>query len=133
MYGLGAVGLLDEPLSARAFAARVREALDCEGLRVAACALDRTIQTVAVCGGSGASLIGRAIGAGADAFVTADLKYHDFTDAPRELFLVDAGHYETERPFVRVCAAILSEALFPDTENISILCASMVTNPIRFV
>jgi putative NIF3 family GTP cyclohydrolase 1 type 2 len=54
------------------------------------------INKVAVCGGSGSDLLDTALMNGADAFVTADVKYHTFQDAENRILLIDAGHYETE-------------------------------------
>ena len=132
-HGIGSVGRLPAPVAAGAFAAQVRDALGAQSVRVSTGDMDRPICTVAVCGGSGASLIGRAVAAGADAFVTADLKYHDFTEYRHALMLIDAGHHETERPFISTCAMILSGMHFPDTEKISIFTTATDTNPIRFV
>jgi putative NIF3 family GTP cyclohydrolase 1 type 2 len=71
---------------------------------------DASVERVAVCGGAGSDFIGTARGAGADAYVTADVKYHEFfdvlgTDGAPEMALVDPGHYETEA---------LTEALLRD-------------------
>lgn len=57
----------------------------------------REINKVAVCGGSGSELISAAIAEGADAFITADVKYHRFAEVDDKLLLIDAGHYETEQ------------------------------------
>ncbi len=58
--------------------------------------LQPEVERIAICGGSGAFLIPQAIRLGADAFITADLKYHDFADNRGSLLLMDAGHFETE-------------------------------------
>ena len=99
--GMGAVGDLDEAVPLSAFLSRVSSRLDAESLRYAGDP-DAAVQRVAVCGGAGSSLVGAAQGAGADAYVTSDVKYHDFfrvlnadTGTPQMAF-VDAGHYETE-------------------------------------
>lgn len=117
--GLGAVGVLPEAEPLRAFLARVAERLEAGALRYVGD--DRAgVRTVAVCGGSGSSLIPQALAAGADAFVTADVTYHTFFEplapdgAPR-MALVDAGHYETERITERLLVDHLAER-FPDLE-----------------
>ncbi|PEN05678.1 Nif3-like dinuclear metal center hexameric protein [Longimonas halophila] len=99
--GMGAIGMLDEVMPLSAFLARVSRQLDAESLRYAGTP-DAPVERVAVCGGAGSSLVGAAQGAGADAYVTADVKYHDFfrvlgadTGTPQMAF-IDAGHYETE-------------------------------------
>ena len=97
-----------------AFAAFVKEALGCEGVRFADGG--KQITRVAVGGGSCAGLLSRVAELGYDAFVTADVKYNAFNDA-RDLgvTLVDAGHFETENP---VCAYLAEKvrAAFPEIE-----------------
>ena len=99
--GFGVVGSLAAPVSLQAFLAVVAERLGTPALRYAGDP-EAGVRRVAVCGGSGAGLIPEAVARGADAYVTADIKYHDFFDAldpqgrPR-LALIDAGHYETEK------------------------------------
>jgi len=107
--GLGALGHLAEPMPLSAFLDRVATRLDAGSLRYAG-APDATVERVAVCGGAGSDFIGTARSAGADAYVTADVKYHEFfdvlgTDGAPEMALVDPGHYETEA---------LTEALLRD-------------------
>jgi putative NIF3 family GTP cyclohydrolase 1 type 2 len=72
---------------------------------------DRRVDAVALCGGSGASLIPAARRAGADVYVTGDVKHHDALDASAgALTVIDAGHHGTEWPFVPHLASRLSEA-----------------------
>ena len=98
--GLGALGHLPEAEPLSAFLDRVTERLDAGSLRYAGND-DEIVERVAVCGGAGSDFIRTAMGAGADAYVTADVKYHEFfevlsrTGEP-EMALVDPGHYETE-------------------------------------
>lgn len=115
--GLGVIGSLPKPEGLFDFLERVRIALNCESLRFTGSS-DEQIQTVAVCGGSGGSLIGDAIRAGADAFVTADLTYHRFFEVLNpngltRMALVDAGHYETEAFAEELLASRLSR-IAPD-------------------
>ena len=94
------------------FAAFVRSALACPGLRFADAG--RPVRYVAVGGGSCGSAINEVLAAGCDTFVTADLKYHQFEEAPwRGLNLIDAGHFETENPVCDVLALRLREQ-FPE-------------------
>lgn len=123
--GFGAVGVLAEPETAEAFLERVTKRLDARGVRHAGGGL---IRTVAVCGGSGASLIPDAIRNDADAYVTADLKYHDFFHGSDGFLLVDAGHYETEYPAVDLLRRELASA-FPD---IDVAATRHVTNPVQY-
>jgi len=98
--GSGAIGTLPEAMPLEDFLARVSERLSAEALRYSGNS-EQSIKNVAVCGGSGSSLIRRAMAEGADAFVTADITYHRFfetidPDGRHRMALVDPGHYETE-------------------------------------
>jgi dinuclear metal center YbgI/SA1388 family protein len=94
--GLGRIGRLVAPLELSVFLDQVKQNLGLELLRVAGQS-KRPIQKVAVCGGSGASLISDALRQGADCLITGDVKYHDAQRARSEgLVLVDAGHFATE-------------------------------------
>lgn len=90
----------------------VRKQLGCEGLRYADGG--KTVQKVAVGGGSCGDFTEQLQKAGVDTFVTADVKYHEFTDAEElGINLIDAGHFETENPVVWLLCEKLSAA-FPD-------------------
>lgn len=93
--GLGAVGKLPEPILAVEFLQLVKRTLGAPCLRYCE-GKSQAIERVAVCGGSGSSLIAAALSAGAEAYVTADLKYHDFQPPQGQMLLIDAGHRETE-------------------------------------
>ena len=86
------------------------------------------IQKVAVLGGSGSFCIGPAMAQGADALVTADLKYHDFFKADKNLLLVDAGHYETEH-FTK---KIIHDYLTKKIPNFAITLSAVQTNPVKY-
>jgi dinuclear metal center YbgI/SA1388 family protein len=107
--GLGRIGRLSAHLSAEDLADRCRERLR-SAVRVVGDPGKR-VQNVALCGGSGASLLRDAVRAGVDAYVTGDLKHHQALDAVSAgLAVIDAGHHGTEWPFVPVLAGQLSEA-----------------------
>lgn len=105
--GLGRIGRLVEPTTLGAFAAMVKTALGATSLRMVGDS-DRTVVKVAVCGGSGASLLGEAARQGADLLVTGDVKYHEARAAESQgVALIDAGHFATERLMVQGLAAVL--------------------------
>jgi dinuclear metal center YbgI/SA1388 family protein len=96
--GIGRVGRLADPLPLRTVADRLAAGLPSPRLRVAG-ALDRRVERVAACGGAGDGLIAAASAAGADLYVTGDLRHHPALDAAAAgLALIDAGHYATEAP-----------------------------------
>ena len=94
--GLGAIGRLPEPMTYADFIAQIREKLDCTYVRYTRAGKE-TVETVAVCGGSGAEFIGEAIEQGADVYLTADCKYHEFQDADGRIGLIDIDHWYSER------------------------------------
>ena len=94
--GLGAIGTLPEPVNYLDFIEQIRKTLDCSYVRYTRPAKE-LIQTVAVCGGSGAEFIETAIEQGADVYLTADCKYHEFQDADQRIGLIDIDHWYSER------------------------------------
>ncbi len=109
--GIGRVGNLSAPMALRDFVQAVSHTLGCNGVRYSDAG--RMVYRVAVGGGSCGDYIDTAIAAGCDTFVTADLGYHQFLDAPgKGINLIDAGHFPTEN---LVCTKVISflEARFP--------------------
>jgi len=94
-YGVGAIGYLERDMTEKNFLNYVTEKLKIKNFRYTK-GKSNKIKKVAVCGGSGSEFTKSAISFGADAFITADVKYHSFHDANKEILLIDAGHYETE-------------------------------------
>ncbi|HVF06376.1 MAG TPA: Nif3-like dinuclear metal center hexameric protein [Frankiaceae bacterium] len=100
--GLGRIGTLAEPVTLGEFAASVAAALPFSGnpVRVAGDPA-RPVRRVAVCGGAGDGLVDTARRAGADVYVTADLRHHPVSEArERGLAVIDAGHWATEHPWL---------------------------------
>jgi len=94
--GLGAIGQLPEPINYPDFIGRIRDILNCTYVRYTR-PQKQMIQTVALCGGSGAEFTETAIEQGADAYLTADCKYHEFQDADGRIGLIDIDHWISER------------------------------------
>ena len=110
-YGLLRCGYVQEqPLEA--FLQHVKDALGCEGLRYAGGG--KKVRKVCVGGGACGSELVEAYRAGCDTFVTADVKYNQFWDAKDlGMTIIDAGHFHTENPVVKVLADKIQEA-FPE-------------------
>ncbi len=109
--GLGRIGRLPEATGLQQFAEQVQQRLGLTSLRLVG-APGVQISKVAVCGGSGASMISEALRQGADCLVTGDVKYHDAQRARAEgLALIDAGHFGTERIMVTELSQRLRKAL----------------------
>ena len=90
--------------------------------------LGKKLQKIAICGGSGAFLTQKALEMGVDAFVTSDLKYHDYFDANDALLLVDIGHFESEQYTVE----LLVELLQPKFPTFAVLKSDTKTNPVGY-
>ncbi len=94
--GSGMIGEFAQPKKPDDFLSHVKSAMKTQCIRHTAL-LPGNIKTVAVCGGSGSFLLSQAIVAGAQAFITADFKYHQFFDADNRILIADIGHYESEQ------------------------------------
>jgi dinuclear metal center YbgI/SA1388 family protein len=129
-YGYGAMGELDKPMSEKEFMSHVKKTLKLNSFRYCD-GKSKTIKKVAVCGGSGSELIDLAISKNADAFITADIKYHPFQISLGKVLLIDAGHYETEIPVMNIVQKKLVKFL-SSQKNIKILKYTGTTNPIKF-
>ncbi|MFI3258666.1 MAG: Nif3-like dinuclear metal center hexameric protein [Rikenellaceae bacterium] len=109
--GYGVVGDLSAEVDCREFIDQVAARLGLEMVRHSAISSQR-IDRVAICTGSGGSLLKAAISKGADLYITADLRYNDFFAAQRELTIVDVGHYESEYCAIEIIYDILSKKMF---------------------
>jgi dinuclear metal center YbgI/SA1388 family protein len=125
--GAGLIGELPEPLDERAFLQRLKEAFGLTVIRHTAL-LNRPVRRVAVCGGAGSFLVSKALAAGADVYVTADMKYHEFFDANGRMVIADIGHFESEQFTTDWLGAVLQEK-FP---NFAVLKSKVRTNPVFY-
>jgi dinuclear metal center YbgI/SA1388 family protein len=131
-YGMGIIGELPHSLSLKQFFATVKRALGSKALRHSA-DTGRKILRVAACGGSGSELLEEAIAQGADAFVTADVKYHSFGDAKDRIALIDAGHYETENLVIASVIQRLKHEIKQREQRIPVFAAQTSRNPVHYV
>ena len=129
-YGIGAIGELKDTMDTNDFLRFVSSKLRTSTLRYTN-SLKKKIKSVAVCGGSCGDLVDEAIKQKADAFVTADLKYHTFQEAEGKILLIDAGHYETEAPILDEIKKRL-ESILNENRKIKVLKFKGSTNPIIF-
>jgi len=125
--GSGMIGELDPAMTENRFLGKLKNQLGIPCVRHSDLC-GKKISRVAVCTGSGAFLIHEAIKSGANAFLTADLKYHDFFDANAQLLLADIGHYESERFAKDLIYDILIEK-FP---TFAFLISKINTNPVHY-
>lgn len=110
--GLGVVGNI-EPTPKLELLRKIKERFGVECLRYSSQSKRIVVKRVALCGGSGASLIREAISAGADLYVTGDIKYHDYTTYGGDIVLADIGHYQSELCSINIFSRIIREK-YPD-------------------
>jgi dinuclear metal center YbgI/SA1388 family protein len=108
MAGAGMIGELPEAEDENIFLQKLKGILGCGVIRHSAM-LGKPLRTVALCGGAGAFLIGQAKAAGADIFITGDVKYHQFFESDGKILIADAGHYETEQFTKELLYTLLNE------------------------
>jgi dinuclear metal center YbgI/SA1388 family protein len=122
------VGELPEAENERHFLERVKELFGVQCLRHNALC-GRTIRRVALCGGAGGFLLPNAIAQGADAFLTGEMRYHDYFGHEDEILIAEMGHYESEQYTVDLLAEVLSRR-FPE---LKIVKTTLNTNPINYL
>ncbi|WP_445735509.1 Nif3-like dinuclear metal center hexameric protein [Mariniflexile sp.] len=125
--GMGMVGEWEESMSELDFLVFLKDKMNTQSIRHSAF-LDKKIKRIAVLGGSGSFAIEAAKSAGADAFVTADLKYHDFFTAENNILLADVGHYESEQFTKNLLVAYLTKKI----TNFAIILSKTNTNPVKY-
>jgi dinuclear metal center YbgI/SA1388 family protein len=125
--GAGMIGELETPVDEDAFLFDVKEKMRAKVIRHTKF-MGRPVKKVAICGGSGGFLLKHAIAAGADIFITADYKYHEFFDAEGKIMIADIGHYESEQ-FTQQLLYDMIHKKFP---NLSMRLTEINTNPVRY-
>lgn len=128
LVGSGMLGWLEYDMDAHDFLHLVKDRMQARVVRHTA-VTGKRIKKVAVCGGSGSFLLKEAIAAGADAFVTADFKYHEFFDAEEKIIIADIGHFETEQ----FTSNLLLEIIQKKFTNFAIRLTEQNTNPINYL
>ncbi|MFS4494202.1 Nif3-like dinuclear metal center hexameric protein [Maribacter sp. 2308TA10-17] len=126
--GMGMIGTLKNPMEELAFLNHIKKTMNASGIRHSTL-LAKPVQKIAVLGGSGAFAISAAKAAGADIFISADIKYHQFYEAEDKMVIADIGHYETEQ-FTK---NLLVDYLTKKIPNFAIRLAESKTNPIKYL
>jgi len=126
--GLGLVGMLPTPVSELDFLNRLKEIFLSPVIRHTKLK-GKEIQKVALCGGSGSSLLANAVRSKADVYVASDFKYHQFADAEQDIMVADVGHFESEQ-----CAKeIFHELIIKKIPNFAVHFSKVITNPINYL
>lgn len=125
--GSGIIGELEEKVEESMFLRKVQDIFHCGVIKHTALR-SKPVKKVAVCGGAGSFLTKKAIQAGADFYITSDVKYHEFFDAEGNMVLADIGHYESEQFTVDLLHGLLAQK-FP---TFAVLKTNVNTNPVRY-
>lgn len=125
--GSGLIGELTEPVDEEEFLQKISGLFGIPVIRHTPLR-GQKLKKIAVCGGAGSFLTHAAIAAGADCYLTADIKYHEFFDADNRLILCDIGHFESEQFTSDLLVDILREN-FP---NFAVLKTGVKTNPVCY-
>jgi len=126
--GLGCIGELPAPLTGMDFLIHLSKIFGASGIRYSQIP-DKPVRTVALCGGSGISLLADALRSGADSFVTGDVKYHEFFGAEGKILLTDIGHFESEK----FTTEILYDLIIKKFPTFALRFSETNTNPINYL
>ena len=130
--GTGVTGTLREGMTARQLIEHVKKTF---GSPVVRCtrfddsADAPLIRRVAMCGGAGGSLIGDAVAAGAQAYISSDTRYHDFVDRQNDILLIDIGHFESEQCTKEIFYQIITRKF----TNFAVYKSKLENNPINYI
>ncbi len=125
--GSGMIGELEEEMSEEEFLFVIKQNMQARVIRHTALT-GKNVKRIAVCGGAGSFLLKNAITAGADVFVTADFKYHEFFDTEGKLVIADIGHFESEQFTVQLLYDIIQKKF----ANFAVRLTEINTNPVKY-
>ena len=125
--GAGVIGELETAVSPKDFLTGLKSTFNLQMIRHTSIQ-DKMIKKVALCGGAGASFISAAIAAGADLYITGDIKYHEFFEATGNMMIADIGHFESEQFVPDLLHGLIVEK-FP---TFAVLKTSVNTNPVHY-
>ena len=126
--GSGMIGELEQEMDEMEFLLHLKMVMQTNCVRYSPLT-GKKVKKVAVCGGSGSFLLKNAIAKGADVFVTADYKYHQFFDAEGKIVIADIGHYESEQFTIGLIFDKLKEKM----PNFALLKSRVNTNPVNYI
>lgn len=126
--GSGMHGKLSEEISASDFLNKVKSVCGLPTVKYSG-NIDQLISRVALCGGGGSFLIADAIRSGAQIFLTADLKYHDYFIPEGKMILADIGHYESEQ----FSKDLITQVLVKKFPNFAVLKTKVSSNPVKYL
>ncbi|MCC6815300.1 MAG: Nif3-like dinuclear metal center hexameric protein [Saprospiraceae bacterium] len=125
--GAGLIGEFENPIEISSFLELIKSRFHSPVLKHTEL-LKTSVRKLALCGGSGSFLTSAAIREGADVYLSADFKYHEFFEANNQIVLIDMGHYESEQYTTELLFELISEK-YP---NFAAHCTKTVTNPVQY-
>lgn len=125
--GAGMTGEFETAIAQSEFLAVVKKKMNLQVIRHTAF-INKPIKKVAVCGGAGSFLLKQAIAVGAEAFITADFKYHEFFDAEEKILIADIGHFESEQFTQQLLFDIISKKF----STFAVRLTTINTNPVKY-
>lgn len=128
--GYGIVGTLQQPLQTKEFVALLSKKLKCQCIRHNN--YTRNISKIAICTGSGSEFITNALNQKVDAYVTADIKYHQFQQPENQMLLADVGHYESEEICKKLFLNILTERFAEKNCKFALCMSDTCENVIKY-
>ena len=126
--GSGIVGELETEIDSKMFLETLKKTMKTVCIRHTKL-VKNIIKKVAVCGGSGSFLLNNAKGVGADIFITADFKYHEFFNAENDIIIADIGHYESEQ----FTMELIYDLLINNFSKFAVRLSKVNTNPINYL
>jgi len=126
--GAGIIGTLENAENTVDFLNRLKQITSAKCVKHTEIVKEK-VKKIALCGGSGAFLIGRAKSAAADVYISGDIKYHEFFDADNKMIIADIGHYESEQFTQELLFQIIKEK-FP---TFAVQISGLATNPIKYL
>jgi dinuclear metal center YbgI/SA1388 family protein len=128
-HGLGRIGALDQPMSLMLLAKRLKQQLNIDSVRMAGRA-DLKVSTVALCTGSGSSLLSLFLKSGAQVYISGDLRYHDARAVEEaDLGLIDIGHFSSEHLMVEALSKRLASVLKRENIDIEVTASRIEKDP----
>ena len=127
-WGSGVIGTLPELETETELLKRIKKTFEVACLRHSRL-MGRQIQRVALCGGAGSFLIPDALAAGADAFFTGEIRYHEYFGHERDILLIETGHYESEQ----YTKDLLRDILHAACPSLKTELTKLNTNPIKYL
>lgn len=125
--GSGIIGNLPKEMDENEFLEFLKVKMELKLIRFTKLS-NQKINKIAVCGGAGSFLTKKAISSGAQAFVSADFKYHEFFDAENRILIADIGHFESEK----YTKDLLSDLIVKKFPNFAVLLSFTHTNPVNY-